>query len=84
MQPIQVGAVIIVNHDNYWKCLEEIRKIEDKISRGIQQKGEIVDTPFSKSVQERGGSLISSDDENYLSELKEACKLYEEIYPKKY
>ncbi len=77
---IQVGSVVIISHDNYWRCLEEIKRIEDKISRGIEQVGVLCEGDFSKSV---GGDLMSHDDKKYLKDLQEAVKLFEEKYPKK-
>lgn len=56
MKVIQVGAVVIINHDNYWKILDQIKKYEDILSRGFGQKGERLETPFSLSVEKRGGT----------------------------
>jgi hypothetical protein len=76
---IQVGSVTIINHDNYWKCLSEVKKLEDKILRGLGQVSQKVDTPFSLSCK----SQYSHSDFVYLNDLKEAIKIFEETYPKK-
>lgn len=78
MKVIQVGAVIIVNHDNYCKCLEQIKKYEDLISRwlGYIEQDSILETPFSNSCDNK----VHSDLE-YLNELKKACEEFELLYP---
>lgn len=80
MKVIQVGAITIVSHDNYWKCLLEIKKYEDMISRGLGTKeGESdLDTPFAKSTLD----LKQHSSMEYLNQLKEACNIFEETYPK--
>src|SRR5437868_5054006 len=78
---IQVGSVVIVNHDNYWKCLDSINQLEDKILRGLGQIGEKSTTPFSLSLNQNGGN--SHSDFIYLNDLKEAVRQFEETYPKK-
>lgn len=74
---IQVGAVVIVNHDNYWKLKNEIEKYKDMISRGLGVESEKLDTTFAKSVEKRCGSSDSVSSFDFLNQMKEACRLYE-------
>lgn len=81
MKVIKVGAVIIVNHDNYWNCLQQIKKYEDLISRGLGsiEPDYLIDkleTPFSNSCDNKAHS-----DLEYLNELKKACEEFELLYP---
>lgn len=77
MEPIIVGAVVIINHDTYWNCLQLIKKYEDLLSRDLDVKEVSIDTNFANSS---GDNKVHTYEE-YLKELREATKLYNKKFP---